>query len=342
MGEHRGQDLFRLERDTIGVAGPALMNTLLAARPAGPTERPTFKPIFGRSISKQESALGMRALGQDVRSALAQAQTRNAWTTDLSGRWPQVGHRYLRDLVFGQDPYLLRMFAGRSLQLLPHMTWTSAATVVAACPRRPLPGPFHRITGRSGPGDMSQLAAMSTGKVTYRDRRHAMVLYRRLAAPICLLISTLVTSAMWMGAPFDDDTPDDYILYEAMRLLPPSWNLLRFASPQYPALDDRIHHDDDLLFLNLLSQRDPALWEEPDTFLPQRWKHLDPDNHPGYLPFGHVQERCWGRHMVMPLAALLLGRLRDNGYTVDPDQTFARVPLDGLLGLSHVTLVRRP
>ncbi|MBT0768155.1 cytochrome P450 [Kineosporia sp. J2-2] len=323
LQNHLGQDLFRLEADTIGVGGPDLADALLASRPARADERPTFKPIFGRRITKHESAAGMRALGQDVRAAL-----RDAPAADLSGRWPQTGHRYLRDLVFGEDPFLLRMLTGRGMHLLPHMTWTSFGAAVAA-----LPEPAVQR-------EISHLAVMATGKAGYRERRHAMVLYRRLAAPVCLLISTMITSALWLGAPFDDDVPDEHILHETLRLLPPSWNLLRRASPEYPAIDGRIGPGDDLLFLNFLSQRDPALWDEPEVFRPERWNSLDPESHPGYLPFGHVGERCWGRHLVMPLALMVLSRLREGGYTVDAGQRRARVPLDGLMGVSRVMVVR--
>ncbi|GAA3056467.1 hypothetical protein GCM10020000_43670 [Streptomyces olivoverticillatus] len=88
--------------------------------------------------------------------------------------------------------------------------------------------------------------------------------------------------------------PSRNILYEAMRLLPPSWNLLRNRSPEYPVIDDRIRPGDDLLMLPLLTHRDPALWDAPDAFRPERWDTLDPDDTPGYMPFGHASERCWG------------------------------------------------
>jgi cytochrome P450 len=170
-----------------------------------------------------------------------------------------------------------------------------------------------------------------------------MGLYRRTAAPVCFTISTLVANALWLGAPFDDDMPNRNILYEALRLLPPSWNILRNASPEYAALDARIGKNDDVLILPLVSHRDPALWDDPDDFLPERWNSLDPDNHPGYLPFGHKSERCWGQHMVMPLAEMFLDMLRRQGLAVSPQQTTAHVPLAGLLGVAEVTVtsVRR-
>jgi cytochrome P450 len=129
-------------------------------------------------------------------------------------------------------------------------------------------------------------------------------------------------------------------LYESMRLLPPSWNILRNASPEYIGLDARIGAADDVLVLPLLSHRDPALWNEPQAFRPERWDGLDPDVQPGYLPFGHASERCWGRHMVMPLAERLLDLLRGQGLAASPRQTRAEVPLAALLGVAQVDVVR--
>ncbi|WP_436844459.1 cytochrome P450 [Streptomyces canus] len=98
-----------------------------------------------------------------------------------------------------------------------------------------------------------------------------MGIYRRAAAPVCFTVSTLVANALWLGAPFDDATPNRHIIHESLRLLPPSWNLLRSASPQYPDVDARIGAQDDVLLLPLLSHRDPDLWEAPDEFWPERW-----------------------------------------------------------------------
>ncbi|MEU1145878.1 cytochrome P450 [Streptomyces sp. NPDC005863] len=325
LRDHRGEDLFRLDADTVGVAGPALTDQILAARPATERERPTFKPLQGRSIPRTEAASVMQAIGRDVRAALKKPVPGRL---DLSGQWPHVGHVYLRDLILGADPYRLRILMDRTLELTPKLTWAVIATGAA-------------LPGRLRPGaPATSIAGPTANAANYSERRYAMGMYRRAAAPVCFTVSTLVANAYWLGAPFDDDTPNEHILYESMRLLPPSWNLLRNAGPEYPALDDRIGPGDDVLLLPLLSHRDPALWDDPDVFRPERWDTLDPDDHPGYLPFGHVSERCWGRHMVMPLAGMLLDILRAEGVTVDPRQTTAKVPLAGLLGVDKVRLVR--
>lgn len=325
IGDHLGRDVFRLEPDTVGVAGHEIADRILAARRATETERPTFKPLHGRSISRSEASAVTRTIGNDVREALARPLPGNV---NLTGPWPLTGHNFLRDLILGQDPRRLRVLMSRTLELTPKLTW-SVITVGAALPGRPRPHP--RLTG------LANRAAQARG---YQERRYAMGMYRRAAAPVCFTVSTLVANALWLGAPFGDGMSNRNIILESLRLLPPSWNILRNASPEYPAIDARIGERDDVLLLPLLSHRDPALWDDPDAFRPERWDRLDPDTTPGYLPFGHVSERCWGRHMVMPLAELLLDLVRGSDLVVDPGQRIGRVPLLGLLGVEEVRLTR--
>jgi len=325
LKDHLGQDVFRLEPETIGVAGHEVADRILAARRATETERPTFKPLHGRSIPRTEASSVTRTIGNDVREALKRPLPEDV---DLSGSWPLTGHRFLRDLILGQDPYRLRMLMSRNLELTTKLTW-SVIAVGAALPGWPRPG--DRLTGLAG------RAAQAVG---YQDRRYAMGMYRRAAAPVCFTVSTLVANALWLGSPFDDATSNRNILHEALRLLPPSWNLLRNASEEYPAIDGRIGEKDDILLLPLLTHRDPALWDDADEFRPERWDDLDPDTAEGYLPFGHSSERCWGRHMVIPLAELLLDLIRDSGLVVDPAQRTGRVPLLGLLGVEDVRLTK--
>jgi hypothetical protein len=324
MRDHRGEDIFRLDATTVGVAGLDLADQILSARPATEWERPTFKPLHGRSVPRADAIKLMQAVGRDVRAALKRPIPKKV---DFAGEWPGVGHVYLRDLLLADDPSRLRFLMDRVLELTPKLTWA----VIAA-------GAVSSFKLRPGASAVAELTAAASG---YHDRRYAMGLYRRTVAPVCFTISTLVANAVWLGAPFDDDVSNQHILYEAMRLLPPSWNILRQASPEYGALDARIGPQDDILILPLLSQRDATVWDDPDTFRPERWKGLDPDNLPGYLPFGHSSERCWGRHMVMPLAEMLLDILRSEGLAVSPQQTRADVPLAGLLGVAQVNVTRQ-
>ncbi|MCX4746215.1 cytochrome P450 [Kitasatospora sp. NBC_01287] len=333
LRDHLGKDLVRLEPDTIGIAGPELTDRILAARRATELERPTFKPLHGRSIARPEASSVMRTVGRDVRAALERPLPTGV---DLSGPWPITGHLFLRDLILGADPYRLRVLMSRNLELTTVLTWSVIAAGAA------LPG---RARPNAGPNaGRTALAGLVADATNYQDRRYAMGMYRRAAAPVCFTVSTLVANALWLGAPFDEGVSNRNIIHESLRLLPPSWNMLRRACPEFPQIDPRIGTADDVLILPLLSQRDPALWEAPDEFRPERWDELDPDTAPGYLPFGHSSERCWGRHMVMPLAELLLDLLRENGLTVDPEQRRAKVSLLGLLGVDEIRVkrVRQP
>ncbi len=322
---HPSAPLFRLEPDTVGVAGPELMDGVLRARPANAAERPTFKPVLGRTVPRAEAAGFMQAVGADVRAALRRPPEDRV---DLTGKWPHVPHQYLRDLVFGDESLRFRVLVDRRLELTPKVTWSAVASGAA-------------FLGRPrGGARLSHLAALVLESASYADRRHAMYLYRRVAAPVCFTVAALVTNAVWLGCPFDDGVPDRHVILEALRLLPPSWNILRVASPEFPALDGRIGPGDDLLLLPLLSHRNPELWDDPGEFRPERWDGLDSETHPGYLPFGPASERCWGRHMVLPLAERLLALVRRDGLTVSPDQTRARVELDGLMEVSEVRVVR--
>ncbi|WP_338702547.1 cytochrome P450 [Streptomyces sp. Q6] len=329
IDDHLGKDLVRLEPDTIGIAGAELSDRILSARKATETERPTFKPLHGRSIAKSEASSVIRTIGKDVREALERPLPAGMEGADLSGPWPLTGHLFLRDLVLRDDPYRLRILMSRKLEIDPRLTW-STIVAGAALPFRPEPGPH-----------LTHIANLFAEASGYHDRRYAMGMYRRAAAPVCFTVSTLVANALWLGSPFDAETSNRNILYEAMRLLPPSWNLLRNRSPEYPAIDPRIGPGDDILMLPLLTHRDPTLWDAPDEFRPERWDALDPDSTPGYMPFGHVSERCWGRHMVLPLAELLLDRVRRDGLVVAPGQRTAEVPLVGLLGVRTVHVGHR-
>ncbi len=319
--KYRGEDLFRLESDTIGIASADLMDAVLAARPARPDERPTFKPVHRRLVSRTDASTFMQAVSADVRTAL-----KTPLETDgrLTGIWPRKAHDYVRDLVFGHEDVRFRILVDRRLELTPKLTW-SAVTSGAAL--------IGRTTSNR---PLSKLATQVFRADNFRDRRYAMYLYRRVAAPVCFTVAALATSALWLASPLSPDISNRNILLETLRLLPPSWNLLRLRGREYEPLHPRINADDDLLLLPLLSHRDPRLWQSPNDFRPDRWNTLDPESHPGYLPFGPASERCWGRHMVMPLAERILDIARRDGLRVSAGQTVGKVELDGLLEVASV------
>ncbi|MGC0418051.1 cytochrome P450 [Embleya sp. AB8] len=322
-----GARVFRVDGDTVAVADPQLIDKLLGSRPAHEFERPTFKPLHGRSIERSEATEALQAVSRDVRAALRDPLPDSV---DLSGSWPRVGHARLRALLFGADP--------RRLRLLTHRRLESPPALVPAAVRTSAIFPVGR-TPRAGVSHLATLTAASAA-ADPANRRHALGLYRRVAAPVCLGASALVANALWLGSPFDADASNRHILLETLRLLPPSWNIMRVASPEFPTLDRRIGPGDDVLVLPLLSHRDPELWPAPADFHPERWHDLDPDNHPGYFPFGHATERCRGRHLILPLAEHLLDRIRADSLAVSPHQTTTTIPLGPLLTVTRIHITR--
>ncbi|MBT0566485.1 cytochrome P450 [Williamsia sp. CHRR-6] len=324
LADHRDDPVFRLEPATVGVTDPTLMDAILTSRTATDIERPTFRPLRGRSIPRHEATFLMREVGKDVRAALDTPID----GVDLTGRWPDVVHEHLRNTVFGHDPQRMTVMVNRELERTPVLTWLTIAA--AATPRLP-----------SGDRELSALAtAVSTHGSTYAGRRHALGLYRRLAAPVCFTVAAVVTNAVWLGSPFDDSVPNSHIIAESLRLLPVSWNILRLASAGFTAVDPSIRSDDDVLLLPFLSHRSSQNFADPDQWQPQRWNDLDVDTHPGYLPFGHLSERCWGRHMVLPLASRILDVVREQGLRIAEEQHSASVPLAGMLGVTRVEVTR--
>ncbi|MYW03186.1 cytochrome P450, partial [Streptomyces sp. SID3343] len=122
MRDRRGARVFRVDADTVGIADPELIDRLLGSRLAHEFERPTFKPLQGRSIPRAEAADVLHAISQDTRAALSGPAPH---PVDLSGSWPRAGHAYLRALLFGSDPLRLRILTDRRLEATPALVRTA-------------------------------------------------------------------------------------------------------------------------------------------------------------------------------------------------------------------------
>lgn len=115
----------------------------------------------------------------------------------------------------------------------------------------------------------------------------------------------------------------DWVLKESLRLQP--------TAPAYAV--EPIHKDEPLpgdfclkkgdhcfVFLPLL-HRDPAVWDRPEEFLPERWEHLtDLDPH-AYRPFGNGARACIGRGFAIMegIIALIMVLHRFDLKLEDPD-----------------------
>ncbi len=114
-------------------------------------------------------------------------------------------------------------------------------------------------------------------------------------------------------------TPDDMsrlgytvqVLHEALRLCPPGATGARMALQDVDIDGYRVEAGTMLLFAIMAVQRDPALWDRPLDFDPDRFS---PENAKGrnrwqYLPFGGGQRSCIGDHFAMLEATLALATI---------------------------------
>jgi cytochrome P450 len=114
-------------------------------------------------------------------------------------------------------------------------------------------------------------------------------------------------------------TPDDMprlsytvqVLHEALRLCPPGAAGTRMAMRDVEIDGYRVEAGTVLVFGIMAVQRDPALWDNPLTFDPDRFS---PENSKGrdrwqYLPFGGGPRSCIGDHFAMLEATLALATI---------------------------------
>jgi cytochrome P450 len=143
-----------------------------------------------------------------------------------------------------------------------------------------------------------------------------------------------------------DLTPDDMsrlsytvqVLHEALRLCPPGATGARMAMRDVEIDGYRVEAGTLLLFGIMSVQRDPALWDDPLTFDPDRFS---PEKSKArdrwqYLPFGGGPRSCIGDHFAMLEATLALAtiirrveiRSLDDDFPVEtPFTTVAAAPI---------------
>ena len=317
-------NFFRVDHNTVAVSDGSLSKRILAARPLHDFERTVFKPIAGRPIRKDISTAVMRAVNLDIRDALARDDLQ---TMPMTGIWPRDGHRFLQRLLYGGDPWNIRLLSHWSLQKSDALN-------------RLLDFVVGRQTWRAAGNRESALAGVLRAIAAHDEKRIAVALYRRAASAVCSTVSVLITHALWLGSPFDGGTNIRNAILETLRLLPPAWMYLRTAGSEYHALDARIGDGDDILLIPFLTHRDPNVWENAESFVPERWWGIDePEALDSYLPFGHADDRCWARKIMLLFSERILEEVVRRNLHRDPAQRVVRIPKGQLLAIDKLRVI---
>jgi cytochrome P450 len=127
-------------------------------------------------------------------------------------------------------------------------------------------------------------------------------------------------------------TPDDVprlgytvqVLYEALRLCPPAASLTRLIMQDIAVDGYRVEAGTFAVVGIYAMHRDPALWEDPLTFDPDRFS---PQRSKGrsrwqYLPFGGGPRSCIGDHFAMLEATLALATIVRQARITSLDDDF--------------------
>lgn len=121
-------------------------------------------------------------------------------------------------------------------------------------------------------------------------------------------------------------------IFETMRLYPPGWAFTRFATQDDDLCGYKINEGDILLYSPYLTHRDATLWENPDSFNPERFVGVNPAQMARFkfIPFGAGPRTCTGMQFgMMEIKTILIFILQNYKFELvgDLPQMDARVTL---------------
>ena len=103
----------------------------------------------------------------------------------------------------------------------------------------------------------------------------------------------------------------DLVIRETLRLYPPIHIGNRMAAHDVDCAGHTIPGGNRVMYSIYLSHRDPAQWENPTCFDPERFERMDKGNIPAfaYLPFGGGPRNCIGATFAQIEAKVVMARL---------------------------------
>ncbi len=98
----------------------------------------------------------------------------------------------------------------------------------------------------------------------------------------------------------------DRVLQEALRLYPPVYAIFREPQVDVKLGGYRVPADSAVLLPQWIVHRSPRLWDDPETFDPDRWLEADDRPRFAYFPFGGGPRHCIGKSLSLLEAKLIL------------------------------------
>lgn len=157
-----------------------------------------------------------------------------------------------------------------------------------------------------------------------------------------------LTGVLGGRSPHQEDLPllryTDAVLKESLRLYPPVWGLVRKIVEDDVIGGYRIRKSSRLMGSRLIispyvTHRDPELWDDADSFRPERWLDGSTRDLPdySYFPFSGGQRQCVGQRFALTEATIILATLFQkfsldlpHGEKVDTEAIFTLKPANGM------------
>jgi len=129
------------------------------------------------------------------------------------------------------------------------------------------------------------------------------------------------------------------VIEESMRLYPPAWGLIREAIEDDEIGGYFVSKKKPISLLQFITHRHPEFWDEPESFIPERFEKDKVAQRPkyAYFPFGGGQRACIGNQFSLMEGTLALAAIAQRikfevipGQSIEPDPTFTLRPRYGI------------
>ncbi|MGW5849900.1 cytochrome P450 [Streptomyces sp. NPDC055254] len=113
------------------------------------------------------------------------------------------------------------------------------------------------------------------------------------------------------------------VLFEVLRLWPPTWMLSRITLEETEVAGFALPAGADVILSPYALQRDPAVFDDPDVFDPDRWlpERLTAGQRQAFTAFGGGRRKCLGEHYGMTEAVLALAAISSHWQLRKADAT---------------------